>query len=132
MAQVLEKRAGKPDVYCYDTTTDMPEVMATLRSIVLQHGQKVNIYVISGTHGAADGTVQAAFAEIRFKEEDRSTANRISSRISIFDYHLLAPKRWEEMRSKPATTSKFILAFCYSQQWFKNLKPNGNQDKLWP
>lgn len=131
MAQIIIPRSpAKSDVYCYNDPTDAAEVNTTLHDLIRQHKTSRNIWVISGTHGAANGTVTSAFAEPDFKKEDLDTANTTSKQIHIKDYHLLSTNTWKALREKPGGTNILVLAFCYSQQWFLNNAPNGNDGKL--
>jgi hypothetical protein len=130
MEVIIDRAPARPDVYCYDAPTNAVEVNATLHDIVRQFGMKKNVWVISGTHGRADGTVSPDDREVDFKAEDLDAANKTSKQIHIWDYHLLAPNRWAELRNKPGGTNVIVLAFCYSQQWFLNPGPGGNDGKL--
>lgn len=130
MAEVIIQRPPDGDAYCYDSTTNGHEVNRTLHDIVRQFGMTKNIWVISGTHGRSDGTVALAGHVPDFRAEDLDTANQTSKQIKVWDYHLIAPNRWAELRDKPAATNVIVLAFCYSQQWFLNPGPGGNDGKL--
>ena len=131
MAQIIIARApAKSDVYCYDTPTDATEVNQTLHDIVAQYKMTANVWVISGTHGTSAGTVDPTCKELDFKKEDVSSANITCKNIKILDYHLLAPNRWAELKGKAGKTNIIVLAFCYSQQWFNNVAPLGNNGKL--
>ena len=131
MAQVLIKRSPVgSDVYCYDQPTDADEVNATLHEIVKAYGMTRNIWVISGTHGCANGTVHAGCVEPDFRKEDLDTASVTSKQIHIKDYHLLSPNTWTELRQKSGATNVLVLAFCYSKQWFENHGNSGNYGKL--
>ncbi len=132
MAQQIIHRMKqkKTDVYCYDAVTNKSEVNNTLHDIVKQLGPAKNIWVISGTHGMAAGTVDASCAEKDFRDQDRDSANVTNRLIHIKDYHLLAPNVWKELRDKPGEANVLVLAWCFSYQWFSNTSDNGNKDKL--
>ncbi|HND09799.1 MAG TPA: hypothetical protein PKO07_15165 [Pseudomonadota bacterium] len=131
MAQVIVPRApDAPDVYCYNTPTDADEVNATLHDLVRTNKMSKNIWVISGTHGMANGTVDAACRETDFKSEDLDSANGTSKQIHIKDYHLLSSNTWKTLREKAGATNILVLAFCYSEQWFWNSGVGGNDGKL--
>ena len=131
MAQVIIQRApAAPDVYCYDKPTNAAEVNTTLHEIVSKYRETRSIYVISGTHGCADGTVVPNCKEPDFKYEDLNSANKTSRLIHIRDYHQTAPNRWAELRQHPGQTGVLVLAFCFSSQWFNNKAPGGNDGKL--
>jgi hypothetical protein len=123
-------RAGS-DVYSYDTETEKDQVFATIRKIVredVENGKTRQVYVISGTHGALDGTVNNAGADIGFKEEDLRAASITRSNINIRNYHELSPNRWQELSDKK--NAALVLAWCYSYQWTTNDTPDGNNGKL--
>ena len=128
--QIIARAPARSDVYCYDNTTIASEVNKTLHDIVAQYKMTANVWVISGTHGTSAGTVDPTCREIDFKKEDVSAANLTSKNIKILDYHLMAPNRWAELKAKPGGTNIIVLAFCYSQQWFHNVAPLGNNGKL--
>ena len=133
MAQVIIQRApAAPDVYCYDKPTNAAEVNTTLHEIVSKYRETRSIYVISGTHGCADGTVVPNCKEPDFKYEDLNSANKTSRLIHIRDYHQTAPNRWAEREGlfvrygispehlvnhyKSLSTMSFVklLLFCHS------------------
>ena len=128
--QIIARAPAKPDVYCYDTVTNATEVNKTLHDIVKQYKLACNVWVISGTHGTSAGTVDPTCAEKDFKKEDVDSANVTSKNIKILDYHLLSANRWAEIAGKAGATNVIVLAFCYSQQWFNNVAPQGNNGKL--
>ncbi len=128
--QLIARAPAKADVYCYDDETDADEVNQTLHDIVKQYKLKMNVWVISGTHGTDVGTVDPTCKEIDFKREDMSTANVTSKNIKILDYHLMGGNRWAEISGKAGATNIIVLAFCFSQQWFNNVAPLGNNGKL--
>jgi hypothetical protein len=131
MAEVVVRRAPKkPDVYCYNEVTDADEVNATLHALVKQLATTKNIWVVSGTHGTAAGTVSAADAEADFKKEDLDSASVTSRNIKIKNYPLLSTNTWKELREKKGETNTIVLAFCFSSQWFNNSGPGGNDGKL--
>jgi hypothetical protein len=127
---ILNRGTKKPDIYCYDDVTDKDEVFDTLRDLVKTHKMAKNIYVISGTHGSSNGTVDATDKDVSFKKEDLDSAKITSSNINIRDYHQTAPNRWKELSQKPGATNIIVLAFCYSRQWFENNGVGGNDGKL--
>jgi NAD-dependent SIR2 family protein deacetylase len=128
--QIIARAPRRPDVYCYDDVTDADEVNRTLHDIVRQYKQTCNVWIVSGTHGTAAGTVDPLCKETDFKKQDVSSANVTSKNIKILDYHLLSPNRWADVAGKAGATNVIVLAFCYSQQWFNNLAPLGNNGKL--
>jgi hypothetical protein len=132
MAQQIIHRIEqkKADVFCYNAVTTAKEVNTTLHDIVKKLGPTKNIWVISGTHGTAAGTVDAGCAQKDFKDQDRDSANVTSRLIHVKDYHLLAPNVWKELSGKPGETNVMVLAWCFSYQWFSNTSDNGNNGKL--
>lgn len=130
MAEVMINRGNLGTVYAYDAATNAAEVNDTLHNLVRQHKMDANIWVISGTHGAADGTVTAGDREPDFKAQDLDSANVTSKQIKIKDYPLLAPNVWAELRQKPAPTNVLVLAWCFSKQWYENGGAGGNARKL--
>ena len=131
MAEVVVHRAPKlPDVYCYNAVTDADEVNLTLHRLIKQLATTKNIWVVSGTHGTAAGTVSAGDAEVDFKQEDIDSANVTSRNIHIKNYHLLSTNTWKALRDKRGDTNVLVLAFCFSSQWFNNTAPSGNGNKL--
>jgi hypothetical protein len=132
MAQVIIGRKSLGTVYAYDVAAGATEVNNTLRALVKEFKTSVNIWVISGTHGTAKGTVSIENREPDFKAEDLDTANRTSRQIHIKDYHLLAPNTWAELSNKPSPTNVLVLGWCFSKQWFENHGAGGNDGKLKP
>jgi hypothetical protein len=130
MAVVVIDRNPASSIYCYNAVTGADEVNGTLHHLVRELGMNANIWVVSGTHGRKDGTVTDKDHAPDFRKEDLDAANKTSKQIKVWDYHLLAPNRWAELRRKPAGTNVIVLAFCYSQQWFNNPGPGGNDGKL--
>jgi len=128
--QIIARAPAKADVYCYDNVTDANEVNQTLHDIVRQYKLKCNVWVVSGTHGTSAGTVDPTCKEIDFKKEDVSSANVTSKNIKILDYHMLSSNRWAEVADKTGATNVIVLAFCYSQQWFNSVAPQGNNGRL--
>ncbi|MBF0544676.1 MAG: hypothetical protein HQM08_09590 [Candidatus Riflebacteria bacterium] len=115
-------------IYSYDTTTDAKEVAATILKVIKNKG-RVKIIVITGTHGASNGTVDKSFAEVNFKMEDFGTANVSSNLITIRDYHQTAPNRWKEI-SDSGNKVVIVLAWCYSNQWLSNKTAQGNKNLI--
>jgi hypothetical protein len=131
MSELIIQRAPEhPDIYCYDAPTNADQVNVTLHDIVVRYGMQKSIWVIAGTHGEADGTVTLVSGQKDFREEDLDTAYRTSTQIKILDYHLLAPSHWQEIRENPGGSNVIVLAFGYSEQWFLNNGPGGNDGKL--
>ena len=91
---------------------------------------KMNVWVVSGTHGTNAGTVDPTCKHTDFKREDVDSANVTSKNIHILDYHLMGKNRWAELAGKPGATNTIVLAFCFSYQWFNNVAPMGNNGKL--
>lgn len=119
-------------IYSHDSSTDEKQVFDTLRRLVSEDASKGDmhvIYVISGTHGASNGTVTAAMADVKFKEADLDSAGITRININIRDYHKMAPNRWTELSNKGPKVV-LLLAWCYSYQWLSNSTPNGNNKKI--
>jgi hypothetical protein len=115
----LERNSGTgAEVHCFDMPTDQSEVSGVLHDLVRFHGSSRNIWVISGTHGKADGTVDASCAHADFKYEDRETASVTSRLIHSLDYHQLSGRRWSDLQTK-GDKNIIVLAWCYSYQWFQ-------------
>ena len=120
------------EVISFDAPTDQNEVFNVLRKLVKQDADNKStriINVISGTHGAANGTVTGACKEIQFKKEDLDSAKITSKNINIRDYHMTAPNRWKEL-SGQGKNVVHVLAWCYSFQWTTKNSADGNNGKL--
>ncbi len=123
---------AKATIYSYDAVTNQAEVFETLRKVVTEDaksGKKRIIYVITGTHGAAAGTVTAANADIKFRDEDLDSARITRTNINIRDYHQTAPNRWKELSDKGENVV-LVLAWCFSHQWTTNATADGNNGKI--
>ncbi|MDC0710182.1 hypothetical protein POL68_17020 [Stigmatella sp. ncwal1] len=130
MAERTGQTKAGATIYSYDAPTDQNEVFATLRKIVADDAnarRTRQVFVISGTHGASDGTVTAASADVRFKEEDLDSARITRTNINIRDYHQTAPNRWKELSDK-GQNAVLVLAWCYSTKWLTNATANGNNN----
>jgi hypothetical protein len=117
-------------IYSYDSPTDKTQVFQTLRRLVAEDAQARRtrqIFVISGTHGAADGTVTPDCADVSFKVEDLDSASITRTNINIRDYHQTAPNRWQELSNK-GQNAVLVLAWCFSTQWLSNNTANGNNN----
>ncbi|GDY28164.1 hypothetical protein AHAT_40540 [Agarivorans sp. Toyoura001] len=131
MTQLIKRTsANSMDIYCYDDETEAVEVNETLHNIIREFNTRMNVWVITGTHGNVNGEVEPEYKDKDFKKEDLDSANVTSKNIHIMDYHLLAPNRWEALKNKPAATNVAVLAFCYSSQWLENDDILGNNNKL--
>ena len=119
-------------IVSYDATTNKDEVFQTLRGLVAEDartGRTRQIFVITGTHGAADGTVTNGDADVSFKQEDLDSARITRTNINIRDYHQTAPNRWKELSDK-GSNAVLVLAWCFSNQWLSNTTANGNNNKI--
>lgn len=131
MEVVSYTKAGA-QVISFNAPTDQNEVFQVMRDLVSQDAKSSNkriIYVITGTHGKSDGTVDQTMRDVSFKEEDLDSARITRNNINIRDYHETAPLRWKELSEKGKNVVH-ILAWCYSNQWTTNTTPNGNNGKL--
>ena len=92
-------------------------------------GKKRIVYVVSGTHGSANGTVSWTSADIKFRDEDLDSARITRTNINIRDYHQTATTRWKELSDKGENVV-IVLAWCFSHQWTTNATAEGNNGKI--
>jgi hypothetical protein len=130
MAEIIGKTTKGAILHCYNTPTNLDEVKASLRAITLQFKQTKIISVVTGTHGDASGCVLPSYKEGNFKTEDLATASTTNSKITLLQYQLLSGNSWKKLRDRNAATHVVVLAFCFSEQWFLNHGPNGNDGKI--
>lgn len=120
------------EVISFDNVTNDKEVFDVLRKVVKNDALNKTpriINVISGTHGAPNGTVTGTCKEINFKIQDLNSANITSKNINIRDYHDMAANRWKAL-SDQGKNVVHVLAWCYSNQWTTNKSTDGNSGKV--
>lgn len=115
MAHIERTAATGCEVHCFNTTTNQVEVSYVLHDLVYRYRETKQIWVVSGTHGMADGTVDASCHHPDFKYEDRDISRVTSRLINAVDFHHLSERRWDLMQHK----NVLVLAWCYSEQWFQ-------------
>jgi hypothetical protein len=122
---MVASKAGAA-VYTYSTPTDATEVAATIRKVVKEdvNNKKVRqIYVISGTHGAADGSIGCK--DFTFKKEDKALADVTRTNVNVRDYNAMSGASWKELSDRSGS-AVIVLAWCYSNQWLSNTSADGN------
>ena len=132
MKVVVSYTKAGAQVISFNAPANQIDVFNVLRDLVSQDAKSSNkriIYVITGTHGNFDGTVDQTIRDVSFKDEDLDSARITRNSINIRDYHETAPLRWKELSDKGKNVVH-ILAWCYSNQWTTNTTANGNNGKL--
>jgi hypothetical protein len=118
------------ETHSFNAVTDKTEVNAVLKAVIKANLRTKDVYVITGTHGAADGTVHPEFKELDFREDDLESANRTSSKIHVLKYQTMSPATWKQIHDRAAGSTAVVLAWCFSNQWLANHTANGNNGKL--
>lgn len=119
-------------IVSYDNKTNAKEVFDTIQRLVSEDAKNKStrvIYIVSGTHGTASGTVDASCKEIAFKDEDLKSAGITRTNINVRDYTLTSSNKWAELNGK-GKNNVIVLGFCYSLQWLSNTSADGNNGKI--
>lgn len=99
---------------------------ATIRKVVKEDvaNKKVGqIYVVSGTHGASDGSIGCK--EVAFKNEDKDTADITRMNLNVSDYRVMSGATWKRLSDRDGA-AVIVLAWCFSNQWLSNTSADGN------